>query len=220
MSTLAVIGTFYKRHENTGRLFQRVLYDSTRKPDEFWVMCEGEDDVHVAQEVWGAWDYWLTETHIEHLPTPRDESGHYTVIPYSNKINWALDRTEADYIVFLDNNSMPHENKYQIMVDALDAHPEWGAVYCTQHRTGFQDVVYTAAGAVDDAYCKLNYTQVMFRRNSARWSLDMGHASPNDVADGIFWRSLHAIFGPFYPVAPREVLDTHHIESLKAVGVE
>ena len=101
MSKLAVIGTFYKRHENTEALFKRVLFESTRTPDEFYVMCEGEDDVKEAEKALDEWDNWFTETIVWHAPTPYNSAGTYAVIPYSNKINLALNTTTADYIVCL-----------------------------------------------------------------------------------------------------------------------
>lgn len=221
MSTLAVIGTFYQRHDNTLPLFKRVLEESVLKPDEFWVMCEGEDDVQVAITAYSnILKDFNTDVHIEHLPTPKNSANRYTIIPYSNKINWALDHTSSDYMVFLDNNSMPHIRKYELMKKALDDNSDWGAVFCSQERTGIKYDLWTYDKPLGDAYCILNYTQVMFRRSPARWTLNMQYADPNDLADALFWRELHRELGAFYPVIlDNEMLDSHHIDSLKAVGL-
>lgn len=213
MSTLAVIGTFYQRHENTPRI-AAAIRAQTRQPDELWLMCEGEDDAAAIEaEDWGS---ALVNVLVE--PTPRAENGRYAVIPYSNKINMALGLTGADYIVYLDNGSLPHPEKYEHMAALLDADPTVGATYCGQHRTGYAEVNAYADGVVADAYCRLNYTQVMHRWTDDRWTLDMAHADP-DLADAIFWRSLHASLGAFHPVAPGLLLDEHHIPSEKAAGI-
>ena len=128
---------------------------------------------------------------------------------------------------------MPHPEKYRLMSEALDGHLEWGAVYCSQHRTGYDDrqVIYQLP--IDDAYCVLNYTQVMHRITDDRWSLDMAHADPQDLVDARFWRDLHATYrttfpfnyssldsGAFYPVLlGGEMLDEHYMESIKAAGL-
>lgn len=156
---------------------------------------------------------WLTT-----VPTPRSQ-GRYQMIPYSLKINLALAGTKADYIAYLDNGSMPHPRKYGLMKQALDENPEWGAVYCTQQRTGYREYLKEARVVEADAYCVLNYTQVMHRRTDARWTTDMIHADP-DLADALFWRELHPVLGPFYPVAGDLVLDEHHIEGVKAAGLD
>lgn len=224
---LAVIGTFYGRHENAFPLMHRLFVDATRKPDEAWLMCEGHADasalgnamVDLARE--GLIDprrYPPDGTQILVKMTPKDENGRYSTIPYSNKINWALDRVQADAVVYLDNGSMPGPQKYEVMLAALEQNPDWGAVYCTQKRTGFNPEVSYAEEVVPDAFCRLNYTQVMHRVTEDRWPTDMRHANP-DLADGLFWRSLHESLGPFHPAGGRRIHDDHHIPSPSAVGV-
>jgi beta-galactosidase GanA len=149
------------------------------------------------------------------LATPKNGE-KYAVIPYSNKINFALDNTDADLICYLDNGSMPHRKKYQIMAKTLEENPTWGAVYCSQHRTGFQDMVHLAEEPIPDPYAKVNYTQAMHRKTDKRWTLDMQYATPNDLADALFWQSLDTTF---YPVPTEEILDVHNMESQKASGV-
>lgn len=211
MSTLAVIGTFYRRWERTPLLLERVMVESTRPPDEFWIMCEDQADAGVVSEEATADE----RVRVHTLPTPC-VGANYAVVPYSNKINWALDRSTADYIVYLDNGSLPHIDKYRLMVGALDEHPDWGAVYCGQRRTGYANHDAYTHGPVADAYCVLNYTQVMHRRTADRWTLDMRFAKP-DLADAMFWRALHVNLGPFYPVGEGELLDEHHMTSVSAL---
>lgn len=220
---LAVVGTFFGRHSNTFPILRRLL-ECTRIPDECWLMCETEMDAAVVYEAYhelyelevvDAMPEWL---HVQVLPSPSVD-GVYAVIPYSNKINWALDKTEADAVVYLDNNSMPSAEKYDVMLSALEARPEWGAVYCTQKRTGFQPTVAVADALVVDGYCAVNYTQVMHRVTADRWTLDMANADP-DLADALFWRSLHSSLGPFWPVGGARVHDTHHMPSPAAHGLK
>lgn len=209
----AVIGTFYQRRDRTRALMERVMVESTRTPDEFWVMCEEDADAAVAEE-------FVTDSRVQVrvYPTPKNGDA-YKVIPYSHKINWVLDHSEADAFVYLDNGSMPHRDKYRRMVAALESHRKWGAVYVGQHRTGHLDGDHPTIGIVEDAYCVLNYTQVMHRRTDDRWTLDMRFAAPMDLADALFWRDLHKSLGPFHPVGGSLLLDWHHIESAKAVGL-
>lgn len=207
MTKLAVIGTFYKRFEQSRACVQRVL-DSTRKPDELWLMCESQED---ADNLKGFSDPSI-RLHV--LSTPMT-NGKYDVIPYSNKINWALDRAKADIITFLDNGSMPHIDKYRQMAETLENNPDMQAVYCTQHRTGFINVIHRADRVIEDPYCVINYTQGMYRTSSVRWTLDMQWAAPSDLADAMFWRDLGV---PFHPIGS-EILDEHHMESSAANGL-
>lgn len=223
MANLAVIGTFFQRHENSLPLLKRLYIDSTRKPDEAWLMCETEEDAQAIHEAY-EWLYdnellddWPLGLYVRVVPTPKQENGSYEIIPYSNKINHALALTKADLIVYLDNGSMPSDDKFELMAAGLEANPEWGAVYCGQKRTGMTDYLAQAADPVYDGYCNLNYTQVMHRKTEDRWTLDMNHANP-DLADGMFWRSLHQSLGVFYPVAPGRILDEHHIPNAAAIG--
>jgi hypothetical protein len=41
---LAVIGTFYGRHQNSLPLLKRLYVDSTYTPDEAWLLCETPPD--------------------------------------------------------------------------------------------------------------------------------------------------------------------------------
>ena len=198
---LCLIGTFYKRYDQSRACVARVL-ESTREPDEILLLCETQDDADNLKE-------FADRARIEVVSTPMT-NGKYDVIPYSNKINWGLDHTDADLIVYLDNGSMPHPEKYEIMADALEDN-DWGAVYCTQQRTGFAPMISKADRVVTDPYCVINYTPAMHRKTNVRWTLDMRDAVP-DLADAIFWRNLKT---PFYPVGD-EILDVHHMESSAA----
>lgn len=211
---LALIGTFYKRYENTYKLLHTIFKESSRIPDEVWLMCESAEDARQALDFVGH-----EQLIIKVLPTPKTEEGKYSVIPYSNKINWALDHTTADVITYLDNGSFPDPQKYDLMYNYLLDNPTHNVVYCSQERLGYINEFSLAKDVIPDAYCVLNYTQVMHRKTSDRWTLDMAHASP-DLADAIFWRSLHASIGDFYPVNSERILDVHYISGPKAEGVE
>lgn len=216
---LAAVVPLYQRHEKTFPLLHRLLVDSTRKPDEVWLMCEGIDDVDVCRRaITELYELELIEARppegVRLRPCPTLEP----VIPYSNKINEALDLSDADLFVYVDNGSMPSPYKFELMAGALERHPDWGAVYVTQERTGFQPTVCEARGVVHDAFCFLNFTQVMHRRTEARWPLDLRFADP-DIADALFWRFLHKEFGAFHPVGGTDVHDIHHIPSPAANGL-
>lgn len=206
MTTLALIGTFHQRRERTVPLLAAVLA-STRPPDEVWVMCEALAD---ADRV----TLGDPRLRVCVLPTPRERvapwglPGGYATVPYSHKINWALERTEADYIAYLDNASEPAPGKYALMAAALDEHPDWGAVYCAQDRV--EGGLAPAAEVIEDPYCVLNYTQVMHRRTPDRWSLDVRYMTP-DVVDGMFFRDVARRLGPFHPVGDGAVLDRHEL---------
>lgn len=213
---LAVIGTFHKRFESSTDAIRRVLY-GTRAPDEFWIMCEDDEDAANASRAYVEVPA-KTKVIVQTIPTKRDEEGTALYIPYSRKINTALDQTDADLIAHLDNASTPHKYKYELMAAMLEQHPEYGAVYCAQQRTGFHNTTSWAEEIVPDAFCRLNYTQVMHRRTADRWTEDMVHANP-DLADALFWRALHVTLGPFYPVNTEFPLDLHHIPSPAALDL-
>ena len=219
---LAVIGTFHGRHSATLPLLRRVLVESTRRPDEFWILCEDDEDGNVAakalvdliaSEPDANWD----GIGIIGCPTPR-QHGSYAVIPYSNKINFALDRTDADVICYLDNGSMPHPEKYRWFAWSLASNPDWGAVYVTQHRTGFRDETHVADKIIENGHGQINYTQFAHRRTADRWTLDLKWANP-DLADAMFLADLSKSLGPLYPVGGPEPLDEHRMDSEKAAGL-
>lgn len=219
---LAVIGTFYRRYERAFPLLARLYVDGTRAPDEAWLMCETVEDaqaLYAANEELYAMELlerWPDGLHIIVLPTPK-LGGKYLVIPYSNKINWALGHQTCDAIVYLDNNSMPGPDKYRVMLEELEEHPEYGAVYCSQNRTGATCEVFLADIVVPDAYSQLNYTQVMHRPTEDRWPTQMSLANP-DLADAHFWRRLHASLGDFYPAGGKTIQDDHFFESHAVSG--
>lgn len=213
---LAVIGTFYKKYAESQRAIRAVL-NSERRPDEFWIICETIADLQNAEEALGE-DATQPGIFLTLLSTPKNEEGTYAVIPYSNKINFALDASDADAFVYLDNGSIPHPQKYGKMLEALLA-DSVSVVYCSQERTGFAPMTSIASAVVPDAFSILNFTQVMHRRTSKRWPLDMSYAVPHDLADAYFWRELHSVFGPFFPVCGEMVLDWHHIPSSAANGL-
>ncbi len=183
-------------------------------------MCETEEDCDALVDAYDALyelevvDSWPKWAEVVHLPTPK-MNGEYIRIPYSHKINSILMDTQCDLICYLDNGSMPAPEKYKVMAEALEQNPSWGAVYCTQHRTGFNEVTSFAHQPVSDAYCALNYTQVMHRRTLDLWTEDMDFANP-DLADAMFWRDLHESLGDFWPVGGDRVLDDHHIPNPSA----
>ena len=199
MSRLAVIATLYGQRsiDNAPRI-AAALREQTLIPDELWLMYEGDAGWEAAADIAG----WVIESgpypHIIEVATPRDENGHYTEIPYSRKANRALDQTEADYIVYLTDDSWPAPEKYERMVAALDENPEWGAVYCSQDFGGIR----TADLLMTDAHCRVDHTQVMHRLTADRWPTEIADIM---VGDAIFWRRLHASLGPFWPI--NEVLD-------------
>lgn len=208
---LAVIGTFHKRFDSSADALRRVLYGSTRPPDEFWIMCEDEEDMaNATRSIIEKTP--RTKVIIQLVPTKRDAEGTALYIPYSRKINTALDATDADIIAHLDNASTPHKYKYELMAAMMEQEPSFGAVYCAQQRTGFHNVTSWAEEIVPDAFCRLNYTQVMHKRTADRWSEDMAHANP-DMADALFWRALHVTLGPFHPVNTEFPLDLHYMPS-------
>lgn len=210
-----MVGTFHRRYENTFALMHRLFVDSTRKPDEAWLMCEDEEDEAAIYEALAELDdlELLSDEepwHVMVVPTPRDTSGECAVIPYSNKINTALDLIDAAAVVYLDNGSMPGPDKYRVMAEGLENNPEWGAVYCTQKRSGYIDELFTADEIIEAAAHRLNYTQVMHRPTGDRWPLELSYAQP-DIADSVFWGKLNETLGPFYPVGGTRILDDHHM---------
>lgn len=216
---LAVIGAFAGRRGNTLPLLRRVMVESTRPPDEFWVVCEERADARAAwQAVYDLFKETPDPVRVVELPTPRT-GNRYDIIPYSNKINFALDNSDADMFVYLDNGSMPHPEKYELMSRELERNPDMDMVYCAQRRTGYRVESHDPGIPLDSGFCVLNFTQVMHRPVQARWTLDMQYADP-DLADALFWQAIRAEFGTqFFPVSHGKVLDEHDMPSPAAQGL-
>ncbi len=180
------------------------------------MVCETQEDVRVAEAALAEL-IELDVLHrrpkclrIEHLPTPQTGE-RYDVIPYSHKINWVLDRTKADAVVYLDNGSMPAPEKYEVMLAAMGGGIE--AVYCTQQFTGFSTGMRGLEGPMEQPSGRLNFTQVMHTPGPERWTLDMKWANP-DLADGMFFLDLIPRVGRIHPAGkPGVPLDFHHIPS-------
>lgn len=216
---LAVIGTFHKRYECSLPILRRLYVEGSRTPDEAWLLGEDNRDAAALDDARRHLGLgWPEGLVIEVVPTPVKAGGKYEVIPYSHKINHALDRTTADLIVYLDNGSLPHERKYELMAGALEEHPDWPAVYCGQLRTGYRIEEHHAQDVIPDGYCQLNYTQVMHRRTPVRWTLDPQYGNP-DLADGMFWRDLHEQGAAYHPVAPGQILDEHEMHDHAVEGL-
>lgn len=182
-----------------------MLVESSRVPDETWVVCENDDDARVALD---ALAELRADAIVHTLPTPVT-NGLYTRVPYSHKINWVLDRSTADLFTYLDNGSMPHPDKYRVMADTIEREGH-GAVYCTQQRSGHDSTLFQAQHPIPDGFCVLNHTQVMNRATVARWPEELEWGS---VADGVFWRRLTRQFGPIQPSGdPDVVLDEHRVD--------
>ena len=198
MGRLAVIATAYgpRGLDNLPRM-KAALAAQTRPPDEVWWMTEGDGFSDLARPATA--DDPTFAVHVD-LPTPRNEDGTYAVVPYSLKQNYALDRTECDYVTYLTDDSWPAPEKYERMVAFLDEHPEAGAAYCTQDYGGLLRV---ADFGIEDAHCKVDHTQVVHRLTADRWPEDIEHLT---LGDAVFWRRLHASLGMFDPMGA-DVLD-------------
>lgn len=193
--SLAVIVTAYGERgaDNLPRL-REAIRASTREPDETWVLVER---IPQGRRLLGK---WAGKTRHRIIDTPRHEDGTYALVPYSLKQNYALDRTECDYIAYATDDSWPSPEKYAAMAAYLDSYPEVGAVYCTQDYGG---VTRVADLLMSDAHCKVDHTQVMHRRTADRWPEEIEHLT---LGDAVFWRRLHESLGPFYPLGP-DVMD-------------
>lgn len=198
MSTLAVIGTFYRRPWALDKV-ERALRAQERRPDELLVVYEAEDD----RDLLG---YFFGEAAIIRSE-PADAN------PISFAVNAGLAWADSDYITYLTDDSLPDPRKYAVMAQALDEHPEWGIVYCSQDygTVSSPDEWLAGAGASNvrladavqaDPYCRIDHTQVMHRRCKSRWPLD---PSTIKLSDAHFFRDLVAELGPMYPIP--DVLD-------------
>lgn len=201
MSTLAVVGTFYRRSWAVPRVAE-ALRAQTRKPDELWLMYEDPEDAPVL--VKADWD--AEDIAVQVRPQPSQN-------PLGVAINQAIDLSHADYIAYLTDDSLPLPDKYRQMAQALDENPEWGAVYCSQDfgkadspddwlAGGHQETVRRAAGPQAEPFAHVDHTQVMHRRVSARWPMSY---DDRRLSDAHFFRDLVAEVGPLMPVP--EVLD-------------
>lgn len=217
---LAVVAPFHGRHNKTRALLKRVLVESTRVPDELWIIAGDQKDYDVVEKTVG--DLWPPGLVLELYPTPRDEKGRYVEIPYSRCINHVLGKSGADVFCYLDNGSMPHPEKYRVMMEQLEHEPIGAGVYVTQHRTGYLDEIHYADKVIANGYGQVNYTQVAHFRSPDRWPLEMSLANP-DLADAVFWSRLNERMGAFYPATldgdPSVVLDDHHMPSPAAAGI-
>jgi hypothetical protein len=213
VSTLAVIGTFYRRPWAVPAI-ARAIREQTRHPDEVWLLYEDEADYDALADMADEMVGWASphrrfdppiDVHLEQVPVPAG------VVPPSYQINVALEGTSADYIAYLTDDSIPLPTKYERMVAALDAGA--GAVYCGQefgrasgpdewlamHRGGS---VRHATAPQPEPFCAVDHTQVAHRRSEDRWPTAWSEVQ---WSDGRFFQALVRRFGPLTPVP--EVLD-------------
>jgi hypothetical protein len=199
MSTLAVVATFFRRPLLVPRIAE-ALRTQTRPADEVWLMYEDPDDCLPLAMAWDE-GHALAGGLLRYLP---DEG----TLPVSVGINMALDRSDADYVTYLTDDSLPLPEKFEQMAGALDANPDWFAVYCSQdygHASGHEDWlaggqrsgIRTADNPEPRPFCRVDHTQVMHRRTDVRWPLSPGAIR---YSDGVFFRDLADKHGPFMPV--------------------
>jgi glycosyltransferase involved in cell wall biosynthesis len=204
MSRLAVIGTFHRRPWAIPRIAE-ALRAQTRKPDELWLLWDDEDDLNALCDLLIDMDDLGVHVYLERV-TPSPDA-----IPYSDKINRALDWTLADNIAYLTDDSLPHPDKYRLMVEKLDQ--GHGAVYCSQDYGRADGPDHWLAGGTHqgnrmalepetDPYCRVDHTQVAHARSDDRWPLDRTYMR---LGDAMFFRQLAASMGPFQPIP--EILD-------------
>jgi hypothetical protein len=203
VSSLAVIFTVYNRPWALAPIV-RALEGQSRQADEIVVACERFADFTAAHEAMRGM--------VNTLWIVAPEAGQN---PLGVVINYALDRTDADYIAYLTDDSLPHPDKYRLMAEALDENPDWGAVYCTQDYGTAEspEAWLAAAGRYDgsrrtaseptsDPFTRVDHTQVMHRRCEARWPLSY---DDRKLSDAHFFKALVEEVGPIYPVP--DVLD-------------
>lgn len=199
MSSLAVVATFFHRPWAVPRIARNLGWG--REPDELWLMYEDPADAVALLRDWG----------VRVLPVQiRPEPGQN---PLGLAINTALDMTRCDYIAYLTDDSLPRRDKYDTMVGYLDKNPDCGAVYCSQDYGTAKDADDWLAGGSHsgirhadrveaDPFCRVDHTQVMHRRTTARWPMSW---DDRRLSDAHFFRDLVADLGPLHPVP--EVLD-------------
>lgn len=220
MTPIAVICPVHRRFENTFPLLHRLLVATTVKPAHVFWLCEDSDDTLVALEAveeLSRVGHDLSPLRVWTVPTPHDTNGKLTVVPFSHKINVALDVLEMEKfeggVVYCDNSSFPSVDKLEVIAHGLVDHPQ---VYITQRRTGYAgDHVHPADTVLESGYCATNFTQVGHRFPvKARWSLKLEDAYPTDLCDAWFFRHLSEEFeDKLYPVGGLVVHDEHHMES-------
>jgi GT2 family glycosyltransferase len=200
VARLAVVGTFYHRQDDIPAL-SAAIRAQTRAPDEIWWMHEVPADGDALR----AADWGPSALHVVNVAIPRGDDGAPLVTPFAPLINRALDSTTADLIVYLTDDSLPEPDKYHAMAEALEEHPDRGAVFCWQsNRAGGRVHTINAGGGRDPVrYGWLDHTQVMHRATALRWPEDI--TALHD-ADWWYFRALAVGLGPIYAV-PR-VLDT------------
>jgi hypothetical protein len=202
MGRLAVIGVLYRRPALYDTILSAIECQS-RKPDELWLMCEDPADI----EAIGFRSLRTSfPTYVRQVSVPPN------VVPPSACINAALDETQADYITYLTDDSLPHPDKYRRMAEALEAGAQ--AVYCGQgfdkarspeewlERITRPSSFRHTSGPSDNPFCRIDHTQVAHVRTEDRWPLSISELK---WSDGAFFRSLVARVGPLQPIP--DVLD-------------
>ena len=197
--SLAVIVTLHRRAPLVPRLAE-AMRAQARRPDRLWLVYDELDDAPDAD--WGC----LTYNVVFHS----DEGN-----PMASSINAVLDLdNKSDYIAYLTDDSLPAPDKYRAMAQALDEHPEWGAVYCSQDYGSARDFEHWLGGGQNTGVrhasapqgspdFSVDHTQVMHRRSDDRWPTEQGL---RHHGDGVFFSRIVERFGPLQPVG--EVLDT------------
>jgi hypothetical protein len=197
--SLAVVGTFYRRPWAVQTIVDALAQQSLL-PDEIWFVGDSPEDIAYGD------GHGLP---IENVVLERSPA----LIPYSQSINFVLDRTDADYIAYLTDDSVPRPAKYERMVERLDAGAK--AVYVSQAHCKVADpatwllaarqqpgFIRRAERPEPAPFCTVDHTQVAHVRTDLRWPLDRQDIK---LGDGVFFRALVAEVGPLEPID--EVLD-------------
>jgi spore maturation protein CgeD len=211
MSTVSVILTSYNKPNTINKSIESVINQSFQDW-ELFIMDDNSNNA-TTQII----KRYLSDPRIQYFNSNIKDNERYKTTRYATLINEAIPKTKGKYITYLTDDNIFLPERFEMMVNYLNQHPNIDIVYSEQHVKYFDnnlnlysEGVRQAPGILNQPACIVDHCSVMhtrriadlvFHKYGSYWD---DHPVNWGAGDAAFWVRLIE-FQPFYPI--NKILD-------------
>ncbi|AIE59823.1 glycosyltransferase family 2 protein [Bacillus methanolicus] len=211
MPTVSVILTSYNKPSTITKAIESVI-NQTFQDWELFIMDDNSNN-----ETTQIIKRYLGDPRIQYFNSNIKDNERFKTARYATLINEAIPKTQGKYITYLTDDNIFLPERFEIMVNYLNQHPNIDIVYSEQHVKYFDDNfnlfdegVRQAPGILNQPVCIVDHCSVMhtrriadlvFHKYGSYWD---DHPINWGAGDAAFWVRLTQ-FQPFYPI--KKILD-------------
>ncbi len=223
MPKVSIIMTSYNKPEWLAECMDSVI-NQTFQDWELLVM-----DDNSGPEVWEILNRYDSDPRVRLYNSHVQEDQRYATARYATLINQAFPFTHGDYITYIVDDDKYYEDRLQVLVDYMDAHPDHEVVYHTlvnidadSKESGLRQIKGILDGKTEEtqAFNYVDHNMVMHTRQAfidANGWYDVPGVWGG--ADAYFWRRLNEAGYKFYPAGTEDVplgCKRYHHKNLQA----